>query len=302
MIHLKLSNPLSFFICSLLTLNILSMNYALGAKTNSQAKKIISFNPPDEKNIPDNEFGKMVIKGRDIFLDTQTHAKEYVGNTLNCVNCHLDAGRLANSSPLWAAYVLYPAYRAKTKKVDTLESRMQGCFLYSMNGKAPAADSEIMKGLVTYMYWLAQGAPVGVKLKGQGYPELNKPTREPSWDAGIKVYEKNCALCHGLDGQGQYVNGKTVFPPLWGAKSYNWGAGMHRINTAAAFIKANMPLGQGGILTEQEAWDVAYYINSHERPKDPRQKSSVAEAKKEFHDENCSYDHNVNGKHLGEGI
>ncbi len=68
------------------------------------------FRPPSEKEIPDNEFGRVVREGRDIFIDTQTHAKEYVGNSLNCVNCHLDAGRLANSSPLWGAYVLYPAY------------------------------------------------------------------------------------------------------------------------------------------------------------------------------------------------
>ena len=30
-----------------------------------------------------------------------------------------------------------------------------------------------------------------------------------------------------------------------------------------------MPLGQDYSLTPQEAWDVATYINIHERPKDP---------------------------------
>ena len=49
---------------------------------------------------------------------------------------------------------------------------------------------------------------------------------------------------------------------------------MHQIEKAAGFLKANMPLGNPD-LTEQEAWDVALYIDSHERPQDPRWLGSV---------------------------
>lgn len=267
----------------------------------SLAKQPEYFSPPAENTIPNDEFGKVVKQGELIFNDTQKYAKAYVGNALSCVNCHLNSGRLANSAPLWGAYGLYPAYRKKTKQVDTMQSRIQGCFMYSMNGKAPAADSAEITALISYMYWLSTGAPTGKALPGHGYLELKKPSVKPSWEAGKKVYEKNCALCHSSDGSGQFAEGKTVFPPLWGKNSYNWGAGMHKINTAAGFIKANMPLGRGGMLTEQEAWDVAYYINSHERPKDPRQKVDVDAAKKEFHDENCSYGKEINGTKLGFG-
>lgn len=267
----------------------------------SQKKKKQSprFIPPQEDEIPDNEFGRVVRLGRDIFLNTQEFAKPYVGNSLNCVNCHLNRGRLENSAPLWAAYVLYPAYRKKTNKVDTMQDRIQGCFMYSMNGKAPAHDSEIMTALVTYQYWLATGAPTGIELKGRGYPELKAPARKPSFEEGQKVYEKNCSICHGADGQGQYKNGQTVFPPLWGERSYNWGAGMHRLNTAAGFIKANMPFGLAGSLTDQEAWDVAYYINGHQRGPDPRMKGGLAEADKQYHDENCLFGEKINGIELG---
>jgi thiosulfate dehydrogenase len=41
---------------------------------------------------------------------------------------------------------------------------------------------------------------------------------------------------------------------------------MGRINTAAAFVKANMPFGQGGTLTDQEAYDVATYFTQQPRP------------------------------------
>ena len=248
-----------------------------------------SFTPPAESEIPKNEFGQMILLGKNIFVDTQQYAKAYVGNGMNCTNCHLDNGRKADSAPLWGAYGLYPAYRKKTGQVDTIGSRIQGCFRYSMNGKPPALDSKEMTALVTYHYWLAKGAPTGVKLPGQGYLQLAKPTQSPDIARGAEVYQANCALCHGANGEGAKTNGQYAFPPLWGKDSFNWGAGMHRVDTAAGFIKANMPYGRGGMLTEQQAWDVALFMNSHERPKDPRAKGSLAQARDEFHDENCLY-------------
>ena len=43
---------------------------------------------------------------------------------------------------------------------------------------------------------------------------------------------------------------KTVFRALGGSDTFHWGAGMGRISNAAAFIKANMPLGLPGTLTD----------------------------------------------------
>ena len=70
---------------------------------------------------------------------------------------------------MWAAYVLYPADRAKNGHVNTLAERLRGCFRFSMNGKPPAADDPVLTALQTYMFWLASKAPTGVALKGQGY-------------------------------------------------------------------------------------------------------------------------------------
>jgi thiosulfate dehydrogenase len=55
---------------------------------------------------------------------------------------------------------------------------------------------------------------------------------------------------------------------------------MHRIDNAAGFIKANMPLSKGNSLTDQQAWDVATFVMAHERPQDPRSKGDVAQTKK----------------------
>lgn len=259
------------------------------------------FTPPAADAIPDDEFGAMVRKGQDYFLHTSQLLPQYTGNSLNCVNCHLDAGRRADSAPMWGAYGLYPAYRKKNGHVNTLAERLQGCFQYSMNGIAPKADSEAIVALTSYMYWMATQAPTGVKLAGQGFKKLPPPAEKMDLDRGRKVFAASCAVCHGEEGQGRKAAGKMVFPALWGDDSFNWGAGMHQIPNAAAFIKANMPLGKGHTLTDQQAWDVAYYMNSHERPQDPRFTGNVEETRKKFHDGGDNlYGQQINGVLLGQ--
>lgn len=243
----------------------------------------------------------MVRKGQAIFTHTRANAGAYVGNDLNCSNCHLDAGRRANSAPLWGAWVVYPKYRSKNHQVNSYAERLQGCFTFSMNGKPPPADGEIIKALEAYSFWMAKGAPTGVTLQGAGFPKQGfTPSEPPSYARGQNVYEHNCALCHGDDGQGQSVAGTLVFPQLWGPESFNWGAGMGNLDNAAAFIKANMPFSRGGTLSDQDAWDVAYYMDAHERPQDPRYTGSIAETRKKFHDSKWSlYGIEVNGHVLG---
>ncbi|HET6432907.1 c-type cytochrome [Dyella sp.] len=259
-----------------------------------------AFAPPPESAIPEGPLGDLVRRGRDVFMHTPQYASTYVGNGLSCANCHLDAGRLAHSAPLWGAYGMYPQYRKKNHRVNTYGERVQGCFMYSMNGKAPPLDAPEMIALEAYSWWLAQGAPIGRELPGAGYLKLDDPAKAPDYARGKAVFGKYCALCHGDDGQGQAVAGRYVFPPLWGSDSFNWGAGMHQLNNAAGFIKANMPLSRGGMLSDQDAWDVAMYMNSHERPQDPRFTGDVAATRKAYHDTPMSlYGTRVNGHLLG---
>ncbi|HAN56339.1 MAG TPA: cytochrome C, partial [Betaproteobacteria bacterium] len=264
----------------------------------------VRFTPPPESAMPKKEFGQSVQLGRDIFIHTERYAGQYYGTTnMNCSSCHLDAGRLANAAPLWAAYVSYPAYRSKNKKVNTFASRMQGCFKYSMNGTAPPLGDPVLIALETYAYWLATGAPIDPKIKGRGYPKVPKPSLSPDYTRGQQVFKQHCAVCHGADGGGQVdATGQPNFPALWGAKSFNWGAGMGSLKNASGFIKTNMPLGLGGTLSDQQAWDVAQFLNSHERPQDPRYKGSIAATRAEYHDSpNDLYGTTVNGHLLGAG-
>lgn len=272
------------------------------AETAPVAAAAKPFAPPAERAMPEGEFGKMVKRGEQIFLHTRQNAPAFVGNSLDCASCHLDAGRRANSAPMWGAYVAYPAFRTKDGAVSTFAARLQGCFNYSMNGKAPPLGDPVLVALESYSYWLAKGAPVGTKMAGAGYPKLAAPALAPDAARGRHVYDAHCALCHGADGQGQASAGQPAFPPLWGPDSFNWGAGMHQVNNAAGFIKANMPLSQGDTLSDQEAWDVALFVDSHERPQDPRFTGSVEATRKQFHDTPDSmYGRVVDGHLLGSG-
>jgi thiosulfate dehydrogenase len=278
---------------------------SLAAAASTASKTPALFQPPSEQDIPKNEFGRAVKMGRDIFEDTKRYASQYVGTTsnLNCDSCHLDDGRLAYSAPLWAAYVSYPAYRSKNKHVNTFPERLQGCFKYSMNGKAPPLGDPVLVALESYAYWLASGASIDSKIPGRGYPTVPKPPLPRDYGRGQLVFERHCTLCHGADGAGQAdANGQPNFPALWGAKSFNWGAGMGSIKNAAGFIKANMPLGLGGTLSDQEAWDVAMFMNSHERPQDPRFKDTIGATRAQYHDSpDDMYGLTVNGLLLGKG-
>lgn len=228
------------------------------------------FVPPEVGDIPDSKYGDMVRLGRNIFIDTQKYAKRYVGNGLNCANCHLSEGRKSYAAPIWAAYTMYPAFRNKTRTLVTYQQRVQDCFRYSMNGIAPTLDSPEMEAIVAYSHWLSKGAPMNTELPGRGFARLGKP-RDPTPIEGEDLYLEQCALCHGVDGQGKKrADGQYQFPPLWGLDTFNRAAGMNKVKTCAQFTRANMPLGKGWTVSEMDAWDTCMYIWIQDRPWDVR--------------------------------
>jgi thiosulfate dehydrogenase len=166
----------------------------------------------------------------------------------------------------------YPQYRGREDQVQGLEERINGCFGRSLNGKALAADSREMKAMVAYVNWLSKDMPKDVS--GRGTPKYEGPNRKADVKKGEEVYNRFCMSCHGENGDGYQSmsaggSGSHVAPALWGANSYNNGAGMNRLLTTAAFIHSNMPLGtpwNHPAITNEDAYDVAAYLSSKERP------------------------------------
>ena len=266
--------------------------------------------PPTMEDLEKSDFHpelkRVIRRGHDLFVNTQQLRDKNVFNNMNCSSCHLGEGRLPFAGPVWPAAVTLSDYRGKNDHVNNLEERIVGCFTYSMNGTPPAYGSDDMVALTTYHQWLAKGVPMyqdGKTMYGRGYPKLEQPEKKMDYERGAQVYKENCSICHGDDGAGVVQNDTVVFPALWGDDSYNWGAGIIRHYTLSSFIKHNMPLGRPNSLTDQEAWDVAYYINTQERPQEPRYTGNVKETREKylesFH-KHSSYGLEVNGKVLGD--
>lgn len=222
--------------------------------------------------LPTSPPSEAAKRGQAIVERTAALMPEHVGNDLACKNCHLSAagfgpGTVADAGPWVGIEARFPQYRARTGKDDTLTDRINDCFERSLNGSRLADDDARLSDIVAYMGWLGSALPEGHggNVAGQGMPKLVLE-RAPNLEAGHAVYDAKCIACHGKDTHGVVAGGVVAFPPLSGPRSFNIAAGMARQHTAAGFIKKNMPLAQGGTLSDDEAWDVAAYVSQLDRP------------------------------------
>jgi len=239
---------------------------------------------PDESAIPNNLFGDTVRYGKALVSETYKYIgpevadknMRYAGNNYACASCHQEAGTKKWSAPFMATFGNFPQYRNRDETIGSIEGRVNGCMERSMNGRALPEDGKEMRAIVTYMHWLSQGIPVGAKVQGAEFPQVDRKmimSRAADPIAGKKVYTEHCASCHGVNGEGVKREGKAngyEFPALWGKDSYNTGAGMFRVIRAADWIVANMPLGADNhnrVLTDAQAYDVAAYINDYDKPR-----------------------------------
>jgi thiosulfate dehydrogenase len=243
---------------------------------------LTEWSPPKISTLGNDPFSRLVKYGHALVVDTANEigpnvadpTKRFSGNNLTCQNCHLEAGTHPFAMPLTGVWGQFPQYRGREGEVGTLEDRINGCMQRSMNGRVLALNGTEMKAFLAYMKWLSTGIADGARLKGAGTLATKAPERAVDLAHGEKVYAETCAVCHGTDGLGKRAatGHGYQFPPLWGPDSYNDGAGMTRVLTAASFAQHNMPLGtsyDAPLLTDADAYDVAGYINSKERPVKP---------------------------------
>ncbi|MBM1105979.1 c-type cytochrome [Aurantibacter crassamenti] len=247
----------------------------------------------DVTRLNDSDENKIIKTGFEVFRNTSKYIgpastkteKTYAGNNLSCSNCHLWSGTKPYAAPLIGIKQRFPQFRGRENKIGTIVERINGCMERSMNGIVLPTESEEMLALIAYMNWLSRFAPADGKIKGQGFVKIDIPDRAVNLIKGKKVFNANCIVCHEKNGQGKWLaNGMAYeFPPLWGNDSYNNGAGMTRVITAAQFIKANMPYGatyENPVLTDEEAYDVAGFINQQSRPEKVNRNKDFPDLKK----------------------
>ena len=218
----------------------------------------------------------LVQYGRELIA----HTSEYLGpkgsvlqmsNGMNCQNCHLNAGTQPWGNNYFAVQSTYPKFRARSGTVENQIKRVNDCFQRSLNGKALDSSGREMRAILAYIKWLGNDVEKDKIPRGSGIFKLKGMKRACDPSKGLEVYVAKCQSCHQADGGGLLAeNGKSyTYPPLWGKNSYNHGAGLFRISNFAGYVKYNMPQGttyEKPVLTDEEAWDVAAYVNSMPRP------------------------------------
>lgn len=233
--------------------------------------------PPDTSNLPHDSAGNMIRYGRELIA----HTARYLGpkgsvaqitNGMNCDNCHIDGGTtiFANNFSITAAS--YPKFRKRNNNIVNLVMRINGCFTRSLNGKEPGDSSKEMRALIAYIKWVGNNLKKDTTtIFGTATEKLPFLSRAADTLKGKNVFMADCSVCHGKNGEGEFLEGgkEYLYPPLWGKHSYNVGAGTHQLSKLAGFVKNNMPFGttyKKPFLSNEQAWDVAAYIDSRPRP------------------------------------
>lgn len=244
------------------------------AKTNAASA---DWQAPDTNAIPHTKDGDLIRYGRELITNTAYYLGPkgkvaHVSNGMNCQNCHIDAGAKPYGNCFSAVASIYPTFRPRSGIVESIEFRINDCMQRSLNGKPIDSTSKEMRAMVAYLKWVGKDVPKGVKPKGAGVEELTFLERAADTAKGRIVYQTKCVTCHGKNGEGILKPDSIayLYPPLWGPHSYNIGAGLYRLTRFAGYVKNNMPFGATRYkpqLSDEEAWDVAAFVNSQPRPK-----------------------------------
>jgi len=232
---------------------------------------------PDINSLPDDEQGKLIRYGHEVISNTSLFFGPKgniapITNGMNCANCHIDAGARSWGGSFSAVASLYPQFRNRSGRVESIEFRINDCMMRSLNGRPIDSTSREMQAMVAYLKWIGKDVPKSKKPAGAGLGDLDFLDRAADPEKGKEVFALKCTSCHGQNGEGilNHDSSFYLYPPLWGSNSFNVSAGLYRISRMASFIKNNMPYGlathDSPKLTDEEAWDVAAYIISQPRP------------------------------------
>src|ERR1700674_3520709 len=226
-----------------------------------------------------------IRRGFRIFTNTPREAPRLAPGGMSCSNCHMNGGQREKSLPLVGVAGMFPEYNRRSGRLYSLNDRIVDCFLRSENATGaaeqggedsaaslPSPTSKEVLALAAYVTWLARGTEVGSNptWRGQNTIATNALIPVGKLDArkGEAIFNERCTSCHGRDGQGVAVGDKKP-GPLWGPDSWNDGAGAARVYTLAGIIRYAMPYLDPGSLTDEEAQELAAFINSRPRPSYP---------------------------------
>lgn len=242
----------------------------------SNSKEVVYWKAADMEGISDLRLKENITYGKALIA----HTAKFLGpkgtvlqmsNGLNCQNCHLEAGTKVWGNNYGSVASLYPKFRARSGSVENLYKRINDCLQRSLNGIALDTNGKEMQAIAAYINFVGSNVEKGKKAEGAGFKDLAFLDRPANPENGNLVYIAKCQSCHQKNGEGLFNADQSeyTYPALWGPHSYNDGAGLYRVSNLAKYVKYNMPQGtnyQNPLLTDEEAWDVAAFVNSRTRP------------------------------------
>jgi thiosulfate dehydrogenase len=215
----------------------------------------------DPSALPAGPLGAEIRYGRELIMHTRRALPGYERANMDCAACHIAGGTQPRGGSFLGLYAEFPQWNRRARRTITLQDRIAECFLYSENGKPPPYSSRAMIAIVSYIAWLSRGTPVLSKKPGGQSFIVPLPTATPDPVLGAHLFAQRCSLCHGANGAGS-----AIYPPLWGNLSFNKGAGMAHLDRMVGFVFYNMPKNAPGTLSLRDAYDIAAFVLSHERP------------------------------------
>lgn len=249
---------------------------ALSACSREGDHEAAGWRAPDTARIPATDEGRLIRYGRDLIANTAHYLGPHgvvaaISNGMNCQNCHLDAGTKAWGNNYSAVFSTYPKFRDRSGGIESICKRVNDCFERSLNGRPLDSNGREMRAIVAYFRWLGQEVRRGERPPGVGLRDLGFLQRAADTSRGMVVYVQYCQRCHGAQGDGMpdSLGPGYRYPPLWGEHSFTTAAGLFRLSRLAGYVKDNMPWGTTHgkpVLSDEEAWDVAAFINSRPRP------------------------------------
>ena len=255
----------------------------VSAKTTIETAWEFPKNPLKDSTLDDSKLSNEIRLGFRIFTNTPGEARQFTPSKISCNNCHLNGGQRERSLPLVGVAGMFPEYNKRSGRLYSLGDRIVDCFLRSENATGmieggnepetlPAPTSKEVLAVSAYITWLAHGYEVGKNPEWRGQNAITSsnliPVEKLDLRKGEALFKEHCTNCHGEDGQGVAIGDKKP-GPLWGPDSWNDGAGASRVYTLAGIIRYSMPYLDPGRLTDEEAQQLAAFINSKPRPSYP---------------------------------
>jgi thiosulfate dehydrogenase len=259
----------------------------ISAKTTMQTAWDFPRNPLTDPSLDDSKLSNDIRWGFKIFTNTPGEAGRFAPGKISCNNCHLNGGQRERSLPLVGVAGMFPEYNRRSGRLYSLNDRIIDCFMRSENATGhvasestpivenedgevlPTSTSKEVLALSAYLTWLARGSEVGKNPAWRGQNTIPKekliPVDKIDRAKGEALFMEHCTTCHGEDGQGKFIGDKKA-GPLWGSDSWNDGAGAARVYTLAGIIRYAMPYLNPGSLTDEQALEIAAFINSKPRP------------------------------------